>query len=371
LGLRAVPGGDPLGERKKVRQRGITVAEVCDWYLKQAEAGYIVGRRGKPVKASTLAMDRSRIETHVKPLLGRRAVAALTTADVEAMQSSIVARKARAAQAEPPPEEQDRTTAEAEGAARRKRKRRPRGGQATGGPGVAARTVGMLQAILEHAVRHHVVAGNPAKGVRKLAGQRRRKRLELADIRKLGETLREAELDGSENRIPLSAIRFLLLSGFRRQEALGLKPTWILSSGAGIDFPDTKTDSQIRPIGKAALGLLRAIAKSDAEWVFPAERGDGHYVGLPKVLARVCARAKLPRTTPQGLRSTFASVAGDLGFSELTIDALLGHGKSGAGGYVHLDSVLIAAADRVAGVIADALDGKPSAEVVPLTAQAG
>ena len=144
-----------------------------------------------------------------------------------------------------------------------------------------------------------------------------------------------------------------------------MRPSWILNSG-GVNFPDTKTDSQVRPIGKPALGLLQAIANRDADWVFPAERGDGHYVGLPKVLIRICTRAKLPRTTPQGLRHTFASIAGDLGFSELTIDALLGHGKSGAGGYVHLDLVLVAAADRVASVIAAALDGKPEAEVIPL-----
>jgi hypothetical protein len=33
---------------------------------------------------------------------------------------------------------------------------------------------------------------------------------------------------------------------------------------------------------------------------------------------------------------------------------------------VHLDAVLVSAADRVAGVIADALDGKPEAQVIPL-----
>jgi hypothetical protein len=35
-------------------------------------------------------------------------------------------------------------------------------------------------------------------------------------------------------------------------------------------------------------------------------------------------------------------------------------------GYVHLDQALVSAADRVAGVIANALDGKPPAQVIPL-----
>jgi hypothetical protein len=33
-----------------------------------------LGRRGRPIKASTIAMDRSRIAIHVKPLLGKKLV---------------------------------------------------------------------------------------------------------------------------------------------------------------------------------------------------------------------------------------------------------------------------------------------------------
>src|SRR5262249_34348939 len=66
----AAAGGDPLGERKQARQAGITVAEVCDWYLEEAEAGRILKRRGKRIKASTIYTDRSRINAHVKPLIG-------------------------------------------------------------------------------------------------------------------------------------------------------------------------------------------------------------------------------------------------------------------------------------------------------------
>jgi hypothetical protein len=51
-------------------------------------------------------------------------------------------------------------------------------------------------------------------------------------------------------------------------------------------------------------------------------------------------------------------VAGDLGFSELTIAGLLGHSARGVTqGYVHLDTALIVAADRVSAEIAKLLDG--------------
>jgi len=49
----------------------VTVAELCDEYLETSK-----GR----IKPSTLFVDRSRIERHVKPLLGTRAVASLRPA---------------------------------------------------------------------------------------------------------------------------------------------------------------------------------------------------------------------------------------------------------------------------------------------------
>ena len=65
-------GIDPVAEDAKAAGL-VTVAEICDWYTAEAEAGRILGRRRRAIKASTLAMDRSRIEAHIKPLLGRSA----------------------------------------------------------------------------------------------------------------------------------------------------------------------------------------------------------------------------------------------------------------------------------------------------------
>jgi integrase len=162
-------------------------------------------------------------------------------------------------------------------------------------------------------------------------------------------------------------VQLILMTGFRRGEALGIRRSWLLPAG-GVDFPDTKAGPQIRPIGKAAIKLLVAqFALDDQHWAFPAERGEGHFVGLPKVLARLCTSAGLKRTTIHDLRHTFASIAADLGFSELVIAGLLGHrAGSVTSGYVHLDRTLAAAADRVSAVIANALDGLKRGEIVAL-----
>jgi integrase len=179
--------------------------------------------------------------------------------------------------------------------------------------------------------------------------------------------MRKAALDG-ESATGLGVIRFILLSGFRRNEALGLERSWLLDHA--VNLPDTKSGPQVRPVGAAAMDALRVHAQNiGGKWVFPADRGKGHFIGVRKALARVCRKAELKGVTPHVLRHTFASVAGDLGYSELTIAGLLGHaGGSVTAGYVHLDAALVNAADRVSSVLAAALDGQPTAQVIPIGA---
>ncbi|MER8465449.1 tyrosine-type recombinase/integrase [Mesorhizobium sp. M1396] len=77
--------------------------------------------------------------------------------------------------------------------------------------------------------------------------------------------------------------------------------------------------------------------------------------GLPKAWLRMVKRAGLVGVTPHTLRHSFASIAGDLGYSEPTIGAMLGHAAgSVTSRYIHhLDEALVAAADRVSDTIAE------------------
>jgi integrase len=162
-----------------------------------------------------------------------------------------------------------------------------------------------------------------------------------------------------EHPTGLAAIRMMLLSGFRRTEVLGLERNWVSSLDHCVRFPDTKSGTQVRVLGEAAISCIEtAPGREESPFVFPADWGDGHFIGVVRVLDRVCMKAYLKKVTPHVLRHTFASVAGDLGFSELTIAGLLGHSARGVTqGYVHLDTALIVAADRVSAEIAKLLDG--------------
>jgi len=319
-------GGDPSAERHAARA-AITVSELCDLYVADAK-----GR----IKPSTLAMDRSRIECHVKPLIGRRTVAGLTRRDVERFQADVAAGKTA-----------------------RPSKEKGRGGRAAGGRGVAARTVGMLGTILEFAKRHGMMSDNPARGVRRFPDNKRRRFLSLEQLAALGRAMREATANG-ENRTGVAAIRTLLLSGCRRSEVLALPWDWLDTKARCIRFEDTKSGPQLRPIGVAAVKQMAAQPRREkCKWIFPADRGDGHFVGLPRVLARLCLRAGLKEVSVHTLRHSFAATAAELGFSELTIAGLLGHTVPGVTArYAHVpDSALVAAADRVSARIAATLDG--------------
>ena len=78
--------------------------------------------------------------------------------------------------------------------------------------------------------------------------------------------------------------------------------------------------------------------------------------GFHKVWLRIAKRAAFAAdVTPHVLRHSFASVADDLEYSELTIAALLGHKKASVTSkYAHTaDALLLQAADVVSDRIAE------------------
>ena len=118
---------------------------------------------------------------------------------------------------------------------------------------------------------------------------------------------------------------------------------------------------------------MRALPRmGDGALVFPATRGDGRMTGFPRLFARIAGLDSLPAdATPHVLRHSFASLAADLGYSEPTIGALIGHkGASITSRYVHsADAVLLAAADAVAReTLARMGEAEPVGEVVKLRA---
>jgi integrase len=346
LAAAKVDGGDPAAEKRE-RRDAPTVSELCDVYLEDAEAGRLLTRRGAAKKASTLATDRSRIDAHIRPLIGDVKVRALTRNDIEKLRGEIIEGKT----------------------AKRQRTGKKRGlSNVRGGKGAAARTLGLLGAIIEFGVRRGMRAENPVRGVVRPADGRRERRLVADEYIALGSALRILSApptpgkDGQPGRAPIwlyapPAVRFLALTGWRRGEVLNLKWQNVDLVRRTVRLIDTKTGASLRVLSNAACDLLRGMDRMEgADLIFPGSRGADHGMsGFQSMFRRIAKKAMLPQdVTAHVLRHSFASVAVDLGYSESTIGALIGHRSSGATSRYthHADAVLLAAADAVADEIA-------------------
>jgi len=160
---------DPAAEKRAARNAQ-TVAELCDLYLADAEAGRLLTRRRTQKKASTLAIDKGRIARHIKPLLGRLRVAAVTREDVECFMHDV-----------------------GEGKTAANTKTKPRGlARVRGGKGAANRAVGLLGAIFSYAVRRRMRSDNPVHGVMRPADGRRDRRLTAAEYETPGSAMGRA-----------------------------------------------------------------------------------------------------------------------------------------------------------------------------------
>ena len=340
-------GGDPSGDKHN-RRRAMTVAELCDQYLVDAKAGKII-RRGKTKKASTLTIDAGRIERHIKPLLGRKPVAAVTSGEIAEFMHDVASGKTAAT-----------VKTGKHGLAR-----------VSGGRGTASRTVGLLGGIFTYAMKLGLRADNPVRGVERHGDNKRDRRLTDEEYARLGGSLRDLKAEMWPPAVAMA--RFLAVSGWRRGEAIELRWGEVDLATRTARLKDTKTGYSLRPLSHRAVEIIGSIAfgtKKADSLVFAPSKGAGAMTGFPKYWRKIARKANLPSDAiPHVLRHSVASVAADAGYSELTIANLIGHKQhSMTSRYSHVaDAVLLAAADAVSDRIANLMgDAKPESVVVQL-----
>ncbi len=160
-----------------------------------------------------------------------------------------------------------------------------------------------------------------------------------------------------------------MMSGCRRNEVISLEWNWIDFERAALRLPDSKTGAKVVALGAPALELLNGLPRIEENpYVFPSSVGNGHFVGLQRVWARIREKAGLSDVRLHDLRHSFASVGAASGDSLYIIGKLLGHRQSvTTQRYAHLaDDPLRAAADRIAAQIAAAMNGGDEAEITRL-----
>ncbi|MEZ5946209.1 MAG: integrase arm-type DNA-binding domain-containing protein [Hyphomonas sp.] len=334
---RVAHGDDPAEEREEDR-KALTIKRLCEQYIADMEAGLILGKGGRPKKETTIATDVGRIRRHIIPLLGTRRVRDITKPDMNNLMKDIIAGKTRVTM----------KTEKLRGKA-----------MVRGGRGTAIRTMGLLGGIFSYAVEAGVIEHNPTHGLRKPKYQVRDRRLSEAEYRVLGGILREAR-ESDHYRIHADILRLIALTGCRRGEIINLKWSEVDLEGSCLRLIDSKEGSSVRPVGLPVIEYLEDERKRRAgTYVFPGKGLDNAVGNFPQSWKKMFKDTPLWDVTPHVLRHSFASIANDLGFTEITIAALIGHAKgSVTSKYVHtLDSTLIMAADTVSGYVKALLEG--------------
>jgi integrase len=306
-------GADPVGQDRADREAP-TVNDLCDRY----ETEQLPKRR-----ASTQREYVSILRRHIRPALGKRKVATLAFADIDALHHRVT-----------------------KGA----------------GPYRGNRVIALVSKLCTLAVQWKWRADNPCKGIERNTEPKRKRYLSGAELERLSAAL--AEHDDPD---AADIFRLLLLCGARRGEALAARWADIdLEKGVWTKpgaTTKTRTDHVI-PLSAPARQLLAARYDTNAEFVFPGRHGHGHRIEVKGNWRRICKAASIRGLRIHDLRHSYASTLASAGVGLHVIGGLLGHTQpSTTHRYAHLlDDPLRAATER-AGAI---LSGKRTGKVLPL-----
>lgn len=334
---RAKLGDDPAMEKRKLRA-DLTVAELCDAYFKD-------GCTHK--KGSTLLSDKGRVERHIKPLLGRLGVSAVTRLDIERFVRDVAKGKTQTV---------EKTGKRGKAVVR-------------GGKGAATRSTGLLGAIFTYAVTNGLRSDNPVRGVRRFPDGRSQRFLSAEEWRRLGVALMDAERAGA-NPYGVAVLRLLAFTGMRKNEAAHLRWREVNLERGFLSLETSKTGPKVVTLGAPAKALLTSLSgDARSEWVFPNASGKAPYGGLVRLWQAIRLDAGLEDVRLHDLRHSFASHGLGAGAGLPIIGALLGQASaSTTARYAHLAADPVrAAADRIAVGIERAM--APSNEEKPAEAR--
>lgn len=353
-------GKDPAQIRDDSKSRP-TISELCDRYIDE----YAVPHK----KPSSVETDLLNLKNHIKPLLGKRFVSDVSTADIDKFMRDVKAGKS---------------------VLRSEMGKKP----VTGGPGAANRSLALLSSAFGEAIKWGWMNTNPARGVPKFKEEKKERFLSEIELAAIGSAIETLQQEGIANPIALHAIRLLIFTGARRGEVLSLKWSNIDFERQIILLEDSKTGAKPVLLNAPALEVLSTQKRQGRNpYVFPGLIENEHLkeIRKPWSMVKDAATLKLWRQDPcvdaiwkefsvkprracsveqfqkvlenkglspvggvtdvrlHDLRHTFASVAAMGGSPLLVIAKLLGHKQaSTTERYAHLaDSPIKQANDAI------------------------
>ena len=198
---------------------------------------------------------------------------------------------------------------------------------------------------------------NPRKHIKKYPEEKRERFLSPAELRRVGEVLREMETEGIELPSSIAAARLLILTGCRLGEIMTLQWEHVDIPGKALRLPNSKTGAKVVHLGQPAVEVLERIERVERNpWVIVGTKSGARLSDLQPLWQRVRARAGQD-VRIHDLRHTFASTAVASGQGLPMIGKLLGHTQvQTTARYAHLTADPVkSAADSVSRQLAHAL----------------
>ena len=298
FGVRVYPSGqtsDVIGYRTVPGRRGVKktyVLGACSLYTPEQARDlaerYLTEHAEPKKKPSSVRMDRTNLRLHVAlPALGTRLLTEVTRADIAHLHHGM---------------------------------------RAT--PGAANRVLALLSTMFGLAETWGLrdLHSNPTARLTRYRERTMERFLTPEELARLGAVLREAEEAQTETASVLACIRLLIFTGARPSEVLGLMWTQV-DRGRGLALlPDSKTWTKPLRLPPPALGVLQRLPHvQENPYCLPGQRRGKPLSKPHRPWYRLCAAAGLEGVRLYDLRHTYATTAGELGYSLPMIGALLGH----------------------------------------------
>ncbi len=212
----------------------------------------------------------------------------------------------------------------------------------------------LLSSIFNMVIDHELIEVNPIGRVKKYKENNQIERyLSAEELQRLMLVLEHPERYSISNKTIVAIIKFLLLTGVRKREAMDMK--W-----SDVDFSKSTWLLKFNKSGKArhialntdAIAILNTMPKIST-YIFANPKTSKPYNDIRKTFDKVMQCADISNMRIHDLRHNFASLAVNSGESLFVVQKLLGHASpQTTQRYAHLQqSTLQNASEKIAAVI--------------------
>lgn len=215
----------------------------------------------------------------------------------------------------------------------------------------------LLSALFNMAIDYEFIDANPASRVKKFNENNQKERyLNDDELKALLQVLTRPTDYGIDNLVIVAIVKFLLLTGVRKREALDLK--WCdvdTNTGAWLLGENKSGKARRIQLNQDALNIIRKMSRQSA-YIFANPVTGIPFNDIRKTYDKIMLAAKIDNMRIHDLRHNFASLAVNSGQSLYVVQHLLGHASpQTTQRYAHLQTdTLLAASEQVAHIIKNA-----------------